>query len=331
LAYLTESYKYFANIEKRDFSGSEVNSILAKYDLSYDLNKDTTINPVIDFTQNKGEGTSIEKVKRQIVGFSLLLKHQVSQNLLFEASARQEVTTNYQSPLLYNLGFNYKVFMPYTVKINASKNFRIPTFNDLYWETGGNLDLLPETALQYEMSHELDFNWVQFNISGYYNAIDSMIRWTPNSDGLWSPQNVDEVETYGLESQLTLKKYFGNHQLRLNGTYGYTVSENKLTGRQLTYVPFHKFNSSLSYNYKRITAFYEFLFVDDVFTTTDHNNKFNVDAYYLSNVGAEYTFKSLKQTTLGIKVKNIANFDYESFLGRHMPGINFNTYLNIKF
>ena len=330
LAYLTEAYQYFEDIETDDYTGSEVKSMIAKYDLSYQLNKKITINPVIDFTQNRGEGSSIEKVKRQIAGFSLLLKHQLFKKLLYEASVRQEVTNNYKSPLLYNLGLNYNLFKRYTIKLNISKNFRIPTFNDLYWETGGNLDLLPETSQQYEMSHDVDFKWLNFGVTGYYNAIDNMIRWTPQG-GLWSPVNIDEVETYGLESRLTIRKIYKNHHIALNGTYGYTISENKKLGKQLPYVPLHKFNSSLSYNYKGITVFYEHLFVGDVFSTSDHNPKFAIKEYQISNAGAEYTFKAPKQITLGFKLKNFMDFEYQTVLGRNMPGINFNTYLNIKY
>ena len=60
--------------------------------------------------------------------------------------------------------------------------------------------------------------------------------------------------------------------------------------------------------------------------------KFEVDAYQISNVGAEYSFSTKKQEfTIGLKAKNILNVEYQAVLGRNMPGINYNTYINLKF
>ncbi|PSG86491.1 TonB-dependent receptor plug domain-containing protein [Aurantibacter aestuarii] len=331
LAYLTESYDYYPDIDSEMSSGSEVKTIIAKYDVNYQLSDKITINPVVDFTQNDGEGTNIAQIKRQIGGGSLLLKHQFLDKALYEASVRKEITDTYESPVLYHLGLQFNIFKPYTLKLNVSKNFRIPTFNDLYWDTGGNLDLLPETAQQYEVSHEFNFKWLTFGVTGYYNDITNMIRWIPTG-GFWKPENIDEVETMGIESKLQLNKKFGNHNITLNSTYGYTVSENKATSKQLIYVPLHKFNASVAYQFKGFTTFYEYLFVDDVFSTSDHLKKFQVDAYQISNIGAECIFiKKNRQLTIGLKAKNVFNVDYQAVLGRNMPGINYNTYINLKF
>ena len=331
LAYLTESYDYYPDIDSEMSSGSEVKTVIAKYDVNYQLSDKITINPVVDFTQNDGEGTNIAQIKRQIGGGSLLLKHQFLDKALYEASVRKEITDTYESPVLYHLGLQFNIFKPYTLKLNVSKNFRIPTFNDLYWDTGGNLDLLPETAQQYEISHEFNFKWLTFGVTGYYNDITNMIRWIPTG-GFWKPENIDEVETMGIESKLQLNKKFGNHNITLNSTYGYTVSENKATSKPLICVPLHKFNASVAYQFKGFTTFYEYLFVDDVFSTSDHLKKFQVDAYQISNIGAECSFiKKNRQLTIGLKAKNVFNVDYQAVLGRNMPGINYNTYINLKF
>lgn len=331
LAYLTESYDYFADIESETSSGSEVKTIIAKYDAIYKLSNKITLNPVVDFTQNDGEGTNIAQIKRQITGGSLLIKHRFLDVALYEASLRKEITDSYESPILYNLGLQFNFFKPYVLKLNVSKNFRIPTFNDLYWDTGGNLNLLPETAQQYEVSNEFDFRWLKLGITGYYNAISDMIRWIPTGS-FWRPENIDEVETMGLESKLQLNKRFGKHFFTVNSTYGYTVSENKATSKQLIYVPLHKFNASIAYQFKGFSTFYEYLFVDNVFSTSDHLQKFQVDSYHISNIGAEYSFTTTKQhITIGLKAKNLFNVDYQAVLGRNMPGINYNTYINLKF
>src|SRR5690606_15927683 len=154
LAHLFEEYKYFPNINHSNYTFGKVESLIAKYDLAYDFSDKIKFNTVIDFTQNKGQGSDIRSEKRQIGSGSLLFKHLITKKLLYEVALRKEITDNYESPFLYSVGTKYEVSDFYSLKFNASKNFRIPTFNDLYWVTGGSSDLKPETSYQVELTNE---------------------------------------------------------------------------------------------------------------------------------------------------------------------------------
>src|SRR5690606_24971033 len=111
-------------------------------------------------------------------------------------------------------------------------------------------------------------------------------RWIPVGGGLSAPENTEEVEIYGLESVLNYKTKFGNHFFELNGTYAYNISENKKTEKQLIYAPYHKATASLGYSWKRISAYYQWLYTGKVFT--DSTNKNKLDAYTVSNFGLEF-------------------------------------------
>ncbi|MGB1211555.1 MAG: TonB-dependent receptor plug domain-containing protein [Lacinutrix venerupis] len=330
VAYITENYKYFSNIARDTYTDGDVNSLILKYDLSYKLDDNITINPVIDYTQNSGKGSSINKVKRDVTGFNLLYKHSVGKRFLYEITTRQEITNNYNSPLLYSLGLKYSFSDLYTLSINGSKNYRVPTFNDLYWQDGGNLNLKPETSYQIEIGNVFTYKNLDLSLTGYYNDIKDMIRWLPTGT-IWMPINTDHVKTYGIETALNVKQSFGENHLSLSSTYAYTVSEDQERETQLIYVPYHKATATLSYNYKRLSAYYQQLYVGEVFTQSDNNKKYNVDAYYLSHFGVDYTFGSNKNFRLGAQVNNIFNHNYQSVLGRFMPGTHFNTYLNFNF
>ncbi|APX99841.1 TonB-dependent receptor plug domain-containing protein [Lacinutrix venerupis] len=330
VAYITENYKYFSNIARDTYTDGDVNSLVLKYDLSYKLGENITINPVIDYTQNSGEGSSINKVKRDVTGFNLLYKHNIGERFLYEITTRQEITNNYNSPLLYSLGLKYSFSDLYTLSINGSKNYRVPTFNDLYWQDGGNLNLKPETSYQVEIGNTFTYKNLDLSLTGYYNDIKDMIRWLPTGT-IWMPINTDHVKTYGIETALNVKQSFGENHLSFSSTYAYTVSEDQERETQLIYVPYHKATATLSYNYKRLSAYYQQLYVGEVFTQSDNNKKYNVDAYYLSHFGVDYTFGSNKKFRLGAQVNNIFNHNYQSVLGRFMPGTHFNTYLNFNF
>lgn len=325
LAHLFEEYKYFPNISNGHHTFGKVESFIAKYDLAYDFSDKIKLNSVFDFTQNKGQGSDIRSEKRNIGSASLMFKHLISDKFLYEIALRKETTNNYESPFLYSLGAKYDVTNFYSVKANFSKNFRIPTFNDLYWTGSGNPDLKPEASHQAEITNEVKIKDFAIYLTAYYNQITDMLRWVP-SGSLWRPQNTDEVEIFGFEAGLMYSKHFGKHSLNLNGNYGYTSSKDKKTGNYLIYVPTHKANTTVSYGYKELNIYGEFLYVGEVFTRSDNNSKYNIDAYQIINSGADYTLKT--NYTFGIKVQNIFNTFYQSVESRPLPGRNFMVYLN---
>ncbi len=327
LAHLYEEYNYFPNINSEYHTFGKVESLIAKYDLSYDFSDKIKLNTILDFTQNKGQGSDIHNEKRQIGSGSLMFKHLLSDKFLYEIALRKEITNNYKSPLLYSLGIKYDFTDFYSVKFNTSKNFRIPTFNDLYWVTGGNPDLNPETSYQAEITNEFKIKDLSFLLTGYYNHIEDMLRWIP-SGSMWQPENTDEVEIFGFEGGLSYLKNFGKHSVNAKANYGYTSSKNKKTENYLIYIPKHKANAGISYGYKNLNVYGEYLYVGEVFTKSDNNSRYNIDAYQVVNLGTDYTFK--KNYTIGIKVQNIFNIFYESVENRPLAGRNVMGYLNFK-
>ena len=91
---------------------------------------------------------------------------------------KKDFVEDIQSPLLFSIGSKIDFNKYYSIKLNASKNFRFPSFNDLYWEPGGNLDLKSETSYQAELGHYIKFNEnFRIDITPYYNYIENMIQW----------------------------------------------------------------------------------------------------------------------------------------------------------
>lgn len=327
---LSEKYKYFDNIDSESYTFGEVKTYIGKYDLAFQATDAIQLNAILDYTQNKGKGSDIKNEQRNIGSASLLLKHNLTKKFLYEASLRKEFTNNYKSPLLFSLGMSWKAADFYTLKLNGSKNFRVPTFNDLYWQPGGNENLKPESSYQAELGNEFRFNTFKITLTGYYIDIKDMLRWIPNGSN-WSPQNTNKVRTYGGEAIISWSKNFGNHHVMLNGTYGYTVSEDMEKKKQLIYVPYHKATSSLSYSWKKLSADYQLLYNGEVFTRSDNNSRYNIDAYLVSNAYLHYDFGKKNSCILGFQVLNLLDEKYASVESRYLPGRNFNMYLTLNF
>ena len=331
LAYITEHYNYFEDINRDGFTSGGVKSFIGKYDIDYELSSKIKISTILDYTKNNGIGSGIGRSSREISGASILLKHILTEKWNYEISGRKELSDAYKSPILFSVGSRYNFSDFYQLKFNLSRNYRVPTFNDLYWEGSGNPDLKPESSYQTEIGNQFKYKNLQFTITGYTMKIKDMIRWLPNNSGNWSPVNTDKVSIYGLEALLSWRKYINKHTFDFSGTYAYTVSLDDTTNKQLFYVPYHKLTGSIFYYYKKLSAYYQIMYTGEIFTTSDNNPKYILDAYNISNIGIDYNFSKKNICKIGFKVANLWNEKYEALPSRFMPGRNLSIYLNLNY
>ncbi len=331
VAFLTEKYRYFENIDLDGYTFGKVNTFIAKYDLTQNIGEKIKLNYIIDHTRNTGNGSDILSEKREISSGSLLFRHTPIESLAYDLSVRKEITSNYESPVLFAAGGNYAFSELYTIKLNVSSNFRIPSFNDLYWQGAGNPDLKPESSKQLEIGNEFKFRNFRITATFFATKIRDMIRWIPGTGGIFAPENTNKVSILGGEILLNANKKIGKHHFEMNGTYAYTNSENEELGKQLIYVPYHKATASLSYSFGKFSTNLQYLFVGQVFTQSDNNPLKRMPLYHLSNIGFDYGFGKKNLYGFGFNIQNIGNVNYQNVEGRFMPGRYYNVFLNLKF
>ena len=335
VAHLHEMYRFFDNKDSEEYDFGKSNNIYSKYEFLYHLNEDIQLNAIADYSFIQGEGTNFGNADdRNIFSAVVLYKHTLSDRFNYGLSLRQEATSDYDSPLLFALDAKYTFSPYYSIKFNGSRNYRIPTYNDLYWVGPGGLgnpDLKPETSIQAEIGQEVHYKGITLSVNGYYINAKDLIRWIPVSGTVWSPVNIDEVESYGVELGVTYKKQWNNHTLLLQNNYAYTVSEDKEREKQLIYVPFHKATSSISYGYKRFSMFYQLLYNGAVFITTDNSRE--IEGYDVSNTGVSFAYlkSQNKEFTVDFRVNNIYNRNYQNVGFRPMPNRNYQIQLIFKF
>lgn len=330
-AYIFENYQYFADNSTNNYTYGKTESLITKLDLDYHLFESTYLNGIVDYNRTNGYGTSFGDHVREISSASVLVRQDIGSSWKNELGFRKEFTNNYKSPLLFNFGSSYKIADWYTIKLNLSRNFRIPTYNDLYWDTGGNPDLKPESSHQAEIGNVFTFKNFSWTQNFYYIKIKDMLQWVPGANGIWSPLNQDKVNSYGTEALLNWKKGYGKNIFAVNATYAYTVSQDEKTKNQIFFVPFHKATAGISYARNKFSAYYQMLYNGFVYTSANNNPNEIVNDYFISNIGIDYDLKLLNSFKVGFQVLNLLNKDYESLENRPMPGRNFNVYLILKF
>lgn len=329
LAHLYEGFKYFENKDSDTFSEGNVTTVLARYSYDVMLSDAFRLNSYLEYDHYRGDGSSLGNPQRNDLSVTALLKHNISEDLVYNLGLRKDFSSDFSSPLVFSLDGKYRVGEHYGLQWSASRNFRMPTFNDLYWKPGGNRDLVPESSYQIDLGQRVEFDGITFNLNGFYIATDDMIRWLPNSSGIWSPSNVDKVRIYGLEGELAMSYPIQRKQhLEFKANYAYTVSQDKVTREQLIYVPVHRGNVSIAYNLSHISLFYQHLYNGPVSIIGG-----DIEGYQVANVGITFAPKLHRkfQYRIGITLNNIFNTYYENVALRPMPNRNIQTQLILNF
>lgn len=330
VAHLYEQYWYFANRETNDYDGGRAHTFMSDYAFDYKLQKDIKLSFNANYTRIEGKGTNIGANTRNTLTAFVMLHHQVTDAFSYGASVRQSFLNDFDNPFLFSADASYKVANWYTIKANGSKNYRVPTFNDLYWNAGGNDALQPESSLQGELSNVFHFGKLQLEATGYYIDSNELIQWRPNASGVWMPENVSEVENYGGEFSATYKTRIKKHDFEIQANYAYTKAFNVEKQKQQLYVPFHKATGLFTYGFKHFRFEYQTYYNGKAFTTTD--NKGSVKAHSVANIRTSYTLgPKTNLITIGINANNIFNTYYENVAYRPMPNRNIQTFINIKF
>jgi iron complex outermembrane receptor protein len=121
------------------------------------------------------------------------------------------------------IGVNAGVLTEPLLRVRAAVNgnSRLPTFNELFWEPGGNPDLRPERSLSAEgglvFGADAGGRW-EVQLTAYRVATSDRIVWLPGASGIWSPRNLRTVISRGVEAEVAWTSPGGVVRLSVNGT-----------------------------------------------------------------------------------------------------------------
>jgi outer membrane cobalamin receptor len=261
---------------------------------------------------------------------------------------RQDWIDGRRAPFSPYLGFDFRLIdgTDLLLKGNIARNYHQPSLNDLYWQPGGNPDLLPEKGITSEagLEYQLIFtnNLIRTELTAYVSDIKNWIIWIPGFKGYWEPKNISRVRSTGLEYSLLLQGKLHGFGYKLSGTYAYTRSINygdplvwgdRSYGKQLVYIPLHSGNLMVNLTYRDFFITYQYNAYGERFTTSsnDLSSRYRLYPYFMNNLaaGRDFKFRGL-DLTAEMRIYNLFNESYHSILFRPMPGRNYNVVLMIK-
>jgi len=256
---------------------------------------------------------------------------------------REEFVENRFTPLTYTLSANIIDIKGLSTHLQLAKNYRIPTFNDLYWIDGmamGNPNLKDESSFGevIELAYIKAINKSNFRIG--FNAFNTIytnqIQWVPVL-GIWQPTNNKEVWARGIETNIEYGLNIKNWNFSLKGNYNYTLStiekknnseSDDILSKQLILTPIHNGNIAYKMSYKSIELEYLQEFIGKRFTTADNTEW--LKNYSLGNIILNYSKEVMdKKFTIGFRFNNIWGTVYQSMPMYAMPRRNFEFSLRI--
>jgi iron complex outermembrane receptor protein len=209
----------------------------------------------------------------------------------------------------------------WTHAVLVGRNLRLPTFNDRYWNPGGNPDLKPETSFSGEWNGTYqptdDF---KFSASAYWMEIENYILWLPVGN-IFSPLNARSVRNRGLEGQIRYSVKKLNIELGASYTDARQlesiIESVNTTGNRIPYVPLGKVFFAPSYTYRAFSAQIAWNFNGKTYIQND--NSAYMPHFQILDVSLGYQ-KSNWQVRL--QLLNVTDVDYYILPARPMPGRN---------
>lgn len=219
-----------------------------------------------------------------------------------------------------------KAWQSWAVQASAGQQYRLPSFNDWYWQPGGN----PNLQAEYSRGGQLAINYQNQDPVWRLNAradvysywVENWIQWQPNAQSSWwEANNLPWVWSRGLEAQGSLEHHSDKGQWGLRLQYSLNVVNARRAqaswwdlSQQLIYSPLHQLNAQLWWQRGRWHWHYQHNWTDLRFLTTDHSAY--LPAYALAHTQFRYQFAPFEAF---VQLNNVWNTDYQVMSQRPMP------------
>jgi iron complex outermembrane receptor protein len=337
---------YFMTYDTSNFQSIQ-SSTNAEYNLK--INANHLLNIGLDYTYEKGIAESlISNAQRNRI--ALFTSYRFTDNeskWKIALNFRDEAINQNFTPLTFSLGFERTITNSLLLKGIVSKNYRVPTFNDLYWEGLGNPNLKCESGLNEDLgfifSPKIDRIGIRYEASGFNNMVTNWILWYPHVNqadkGKWKPENMSEVWARGIENDLSVVFPIDKLLVKTSISYSFTKSTKSKAdfagdpalNKQLIYVPLHKGLFSFTLKYKGFDLYYGQSYAGRRYSEMD-NSRF-VSPYSIGNISISKNLTFWNQAlTISLQANNLWNSDYQVMEYYPMPPRNYqiNIHLNFK-
>ena len=218
------------------------------------------------------------------------------------------------------------------LRASFSNTFRLPTFNDLYFEQIGRRDLKPERAsvTSAGIVIENESGGISYSLyaDAYNSSVKDRIMAVPGKNtAVWMMKNIGLVTTHGLETGLELHAQKGLVRPALLVSYTYQRSMDKTESKSSTwnhqppYTPRHSASAVTWIETPYVSASCNLLYSGEFYCNGYNGPEYRMPSYY--EVGCSLWRKfTVKSFDLSLKAEciNLTDSRYELVRNYPMPG-----------
>lgn len=229
--------------------------------------------------------------------------------------------------------------------------FRLPSFNDLYYDQTGNVSLKPESATQYNIgiAYSKEINdfipYLSATVDAYYNKVTDKIVAIPTKNlFIWSMVNLGKVDIKGVDATASLSlQPLKKLRVNLSGNYTYqraldvtnsdpNTPEGRVYKHQIAYTPRVSASGQAGIETPWINLSYSFLFSGKRYMLGQNISDNRLDSYSDHSISAGRDFNIRKVTaSLNLEMLNLMNRNYEIVKNFPMPGRSVRITVGVRY
>jgi len=214
----------------------------------------------------------------------------------------------------------------FLIKSKISKDFRAPSFNELYYLNYGTSQLKPEHSINIEAGLAYRSLGRSVDLDIYSIDLTNQIFAIPISPLQWSARNIGQTHSSGLEC--TFQDNISISNLHVRAAYSYRkVVDNSADSftkdKQLPYTPKHQASSSISYHLPSYFFGLSINYTGSRYSLPDNNSDSELTDFFLLSVFAEKQIILFDITTIvRLDIRNVLNTRYEMIDNYPLPGFS---------
>lgn len=220
------------------------------------------------------------------------------------------------------------------IRLNYKGIFRMPTFNELYFDHFGSINLNPEitdqlnAGLTYNLKSQSWISNLNVTVDGYFNRVRNKIVAVPYNMFVWTMTNLGRVEAYGIDLSLNAEfPVYARQSIIFNGNYSWQkalskTSRDKLDwNKQLPYTPVHSGAFSVAWENPWVSLVAHSYGCSARYSSTNNLPSTRLHGYMEFGFAAYHTFR-FHGHELQLRADLINAFDarYEIVARYPMPG-----------